>query len=88
MYARAEIAVNNLSLLKTPTLKNFSVRRLFLYPRLIAYRSVPRPNGPELSCGGEQPVPCSSLRGRIRLMLLACRLPRGEIVDGYFRQLE
>jgi hypothetical protein len=23
-----------------------------------------RPNGPELSCGGEQPPPCSSLRGR------------------------
>ena len=34
--------------------------------RRLQERNMLRPNGPELSCGGEQPVPCSSLRGRIR----------------------
>jgi len=40
------------------------------------------PNGPELSCGGEQPPPGSSLRGRSDQMRYVRPTPRGEIVDG------
>ena len=46
------------------------------------------PNGPELSCGGEQPVHVVQLRGRIADHILIRPTTRGEIVDGYFRQLE
>jgi len=39
-----------------------------------------RPNGPELSCGGEQPPQGSSLRGRSSQMILVRPTPRGEII--------
>jgi len=46
------------------------------------------PNGPELSCGGEQPPQGSSLRGRSSQMLLSPSNIARQIVDGWFRQLE
>jgi len=46
------------------------------------------PNGPELSCGGEQPPQGSMLRGRSDHRRQVSPTPRGEIVDGWFRQLE
>jgi len=47
-----------------------------------------RLNGPELSCGGEQPPQGSMLRGRSDHRRQVSPTPRGEIVDGWFRQLE
>jgi len=47
----------------------------------------PPPNGPELSCGGELPVTCSSVRGRSKINFRSGEMPRGEIVHGTFPQL-
>ncbi len=46
-----------------------------------------RPNGPELSCGDVQPIPCR-IYARQMSPFLKKFFARGEIVDGWFRQLE
>jgi len=46
-----------------------------------------RPNGPELSCGGEQ-LNHRELYARPKELFPKNFFARGEIIDGYFRQLE
>jgi len=45
------------------------------------------PNGPELSCGDVQPVPCR-IYARQASPFPKKFFARGKIIDGYFRQLE
>ncbi len=87
MCIRAEIAVNCLGFLITQPQKSSFCTLTFFAPRATVHRSAPRPNGPELSCGGEAPQPSSSLRGRSDHRRYVSPTLRGEIVDGYFRRL-
>ena len=61
MYLRDELVESGSKLLDYQRAPPLNLSYAHSPPLLV---ELPRPNGRELSCGGELLVPCSSLRGR------------------------